>query len=498
MQKIIKNLVASLLVLLVAGLLVACNDSPPPSGEGVVYGVSFNTGIEGVEIETQAIEKGGKVVKPADILREGYKFVAWKKGEQVWYFDTDTVNESFELVAEWEEDPESWEYTHGLSFIQTADEAGYIVSGYTGTSAEVKLPLLLNGGSGIKKVVGIDANAFKNNKTITKITLGNNIEAIGESAFEGTTKLKLVEQISGVKSIGKSAFLGSGVVSVALPATLTTLGESAFKNCSSLVSVRFETGALPLIIPASAFLESSVKTAVISDNILKINESAFQSTPLESLVFGSASRLESIGDYAFNGTKLKHVRLPNSLKTIGNEAFSEITSIKSVVLPSSIQAVGKNLISYNDDFFGVCFSGAVPIMSGFDREWRDWRVLTYAYSASDPGAFGYWKLSNLGTPELWHKNKVISLDFSGLDYENPRSLVVIIECYYPAGVDAIDYDHLELVLDQNAQTEFFVDEYAYIGYNIFVYEAGSDTSDYDATYKKLLEVDIKQDSVAIF
>ena len=79
------------------------------------------------------------------------------------------------------------------------------------------------------KVTKIADNAFKNNKTVTKVTVGSNIKTIGKNAFSGATKLKNV-------SVGKN---------------VTEVGANAFKGCSSLTSVTLEAklprlGQMPL------------------------------------------------------------------------------------------------------------------------------------------------------------------------------------------------------------------------------------------------------------
>lgn len=61
------------------------------------------------------------------------------------------------------------------------------------------------------KVTSIAANAFKNNKTVKKVTIGKNVEKIGEKAFYGCKKLKSItikttKLIS--KNVGSDAFKG--------------------------------------------------------------------------------------------------------------------------------------------------------------------------------------------------------------------------------------------------------------------------------------------------
>ena len=72
------------------------------------------------------------------------------------------------------------------------------------------------------KVTKIDDNAFKNNKTVTKVTVGSNIKTIGKNAFSGATKLKTV-------SIGKN---------------VTTIGSNAFKGCKKLKTIKITSTKL--------------------------------------------------------------------------------------------------------------------------------------------------------------------------------------------------------------------------------------------------------------
>ena len=72
------------------------------------------------------------------------------------------------------------------------------------------------------KVTKIADNAFKNNKTVTKVTVGSNIKTIGKNAFYKCTKLKTVK-------IGKN---------------VTTIGSNAFKGCKKLKTIKITSTKL--------------------------------------------------------------------------------------------------------------------------------------------------------------------------------------------------------------------------------------------------------------
>lgn len=79
--------------------------------------------------------------------------------------------------------------------------------------------------------------AFKNNTTITSVTLPENVWQIGSQAFYGCTALSNVE-LSNVQDISTKAFEGcTALQDIVLPLSVTGIGEHAFYGCSSLISV---------------------------------------------------------------------------------------------------------------------------------------------------------------------------------------------------------------------------------------------------------------------
>ena len=57
------------------------------------------------------------------------------------------------------------------------------------------------------KVTAIANGAIKNNKNVTSVVIGKNIQTIGKSAFEGNKKLKKITlNGNNVRTIGKNAF----------------------------------------------------------------------------------------------------------------------------------------------------------------------------------------------------------------------------------------------------------------------------------------------------
>ena len=87
-------------------------------------------------------------------------------------------------------------------------------------------------------------------------------------------------------------------------------------------SVSFESGSLLTSIGGSAFQESGLTSITIPASVTSIGNDAFYScNSLTSVSFESGSQLTSIGNYAFYSTGLTTITIPASVTSIGNDAF---------------------------------------------------------------------------------------------------------------------------------------------------------------------------------
>ncbi len=86
-------------------VVAGCNFTQTPTDKEDKFTVTFDCGIE-CEIEDVEVEKGGLVEAPEDPVREGFIFLGWYNGEELWNFEEDTVLEDITLTAKWEEEQE--------------------------------------------------------------------------------------------------------------------------------------------------------------------------------------------------------------------------------------------------------------------------------------------------------------------------------------------------------------------------------------------------------
>ena len=151
-----------------------------------------------------------------------------------------------------------------------------------------------------------------------------------------------------VTAIGYSAF-GSlstpiNVSSVFIPATVLSIGDSAFIYCDALTTVTFAENSQLKSIERAAFWGSEqvyprFKEIKIPDSVETIGNGAFYDCrDLERITLPSA--LQKLSNSTFyDCTALSEVTFPASLKTIEKSAFSGCRNLSKVELPASLTTI---------------------------------------------------------------------------------------------------------------------------------------------------------------
>ena len=147
-----------------------------------------------------------------------------------------------------------------------------------------------------------------------------------------------------VTSIGDYAFYGcSSLTSVYIRNSVTTIGGYAFYNCRGLTSLKVESGNTvydsrnncnAIIETASNTLIAGCKTTIIPNSVTSIGYNAFSGcTGLANIDIPNS--VTTIGGYAFSGCSgLTSVNIGNSVTTISNNAFFYCTSLATISVAS--------------------------------------------------------------------------------------------------------------------------------------------------------------------
>ncbi len=197
----------------------------------------------------------------------------------------------------------------------------------------------------------IGESAFEYCTTLTSIALPDSVQTIAEYAFRGCTGLESVTfgANSLLSSINVKAFYGcTSLESIAIPDDVTEIPFATFEGCTSLASVTFGEDSLLQSVRENAFYGCSVLSEVIfPSGITTIEENAYAlCSGLSKVVFPTSSPvLATIGDYAFYNCGISNLSpIPDSVQTIGQGAFRG-GSYPNLWIGSGVQTIGDSAFS---------------------------------------------------------------------------------------------------------------------------------------------------------
>ena len=185
------------------------------------------------------------------------------------------------------------------------------------------------------------------------------VTSIGGSAFYNCSRITSARIPDSVTRIGSSAFSGcSRLTSVRIPDSVTYIGDRAFRYCGNLTNVTI--GNSVTSIEGWTFDYCGSLTSVrIPDSVTSIGKKAFaHCSSLTSVTIGNS--VTSIGDLAFyDSVSLTSVTIPDSVISIGGRAF-EYCGLTSVIIGDSVTSIGSNAFAYCNSLESITFRGNAP------------------------------------------------------------------------------------------------------------------------------------------
>ena len=240
---------------------------------------------------------------------------------------------------------------NGTSWYYDLDEDGNAINVHykEGELGEnVTIPETLDGHAVVKIECKEGYNNYNNifgdkRSSIKTVVIPKGVTSIVDSAFRECSSLTSINIPEGVTSIGNYAFKDCGsLTSINIPERVTRIGRYAFYKCSSLTNINIPEGVTS--IEDYTFYKCSSLTSInIPEGVTCIGNYAFwgcEDIKGNLIIPNSVTR---IGAQAFIYCRglTGELKIPNSVTTIGSLAFCNCSGLTgSLVIPNSITSIG--------------------------------------------------------------------------------------------------------------------------------------------------------------
>lgn len=187
-------------------------------------------------------------------------------------------------------------------------------------------------------IVNLTANCkniykwFTGSTSLLSVSLGKNVQTIGNDAFNNCQKLATTNFSEGLVSVGNKAFYYCrGLQAALLPSTVNSIGESAFRYCDNMKQVNIPEGVT--LIQNLTFNNCGITSLTIPSTVTDITLHAFSScVNLEEIIIPAT--VKNIGDFVFANCKsVKHISIPDSnlkFQVDDDNVFSGCTGLETV------------------------------------------------------------------------------------------------------------------------------------------------------------------------
>ena len=270
-----------------------------------------------------------------DPVKDGYSFLGWKCNDEI--IDSIDVNilQNITLEAVWND--------YGYKIYNDDNGKYAVIIGYNDSITDVIIPESISFENQIVPVKKIDEEAFKDNLKIRSIAIPSSVTAIGDRAFYNCSNLTTVTigENSQLISIGSAAFrYCSSLTSIYIPNIVSIIGAYAFNICSRLTiycevdqkqegwSNYWNNSNRPVVWNCISFEitdEGLHFVAVLDENDQKYVTIVAYTGSLTNVVIPSSININ--GEYIF-------------VKTISKDAFYDNDTITTVTIPNSVTEIG--------------------------------------------------------------------------------------------------------------------------------------------------------------
>lgn len=262
---------------------------------------------------------------------------------------------------------------------------GAVITGYNGSASDIYVPSSIGDGSEKLPVLKLGDGLFQDNTAVNSVTLGKGIRVIGENAFSGASGLVCIVTDEELAEIGANAFNGcTSFNSVILYDAITSIGGNAFAGCKNLTiycnegTIGYEYAQSngiayeilnPSLEPKTVvcddivyYISNGEATLLQANKILKhyiVIPATIDGYPVTSIAPGAFKNITayvngypaewgislpetitSVGTGAFKSSSVGSINVPNAVREIPQDTFSNCTLLKLQNFPDNLEYIG--------------------------------------------------------------------------------------------------------------------------------------------------------------
>ena len=215
--------------------------------------------------------------------------------------------------------------------------------------------------------------AFESYRALTTVSLPDGLTYIGNFAFIRCSVLETVNLPDGLTGIGQQAFCGTFLKSVEIPASVTFVDACVFEDCHSLTDVLFRSDP---DLPSFAMGNSVFRNCTSLEEI-RVEEGHLALRSIDGALY---FQLRLICYPA--GRKDTQVRLPENTMYVGMLAFYGNAYVETVIFPATVQFIETGAFMACDGLQTLIFEGSAPEVHN-NAFWTENSDLTISYPCGD-------------------------------------------------------------------------------------------------------------------
>lgn len=175
------------------------------------------------------------------------------------------------------------------------------ITKYSGSASELVIPSQIDG----KTVKAISQSAFKGCSNLTHITISTGVTYISYYAFSNCTSLESID----------------------IPDSVTSIRSSAFDGCESLKTINVDENNLNYASVDGVLYNKDISELIICPR------------GKSEIIFPDSVR--TIGSEAFSTCRLlQNITIPDSITIIGYATFEKCSSLQKIIIPDSVTYIG--------------------------------------------------------------------------------------------------------------------------------------------------------------